>query len=428
MKSITLDHIAKVEGHGRLQVSVKNGKVSCAQMEIFEGVRYFEALVLGRDYTEVPSITSRICGICSQSHLIAALYALEKAMKIRISKQTQALRELMVIGSIIQSHVLHLYFLALADYKGVDNPLQLLPKYKKEVLRGLKLKRFANDMVNMIGGREIHSIRPQIGGFTRYPTKEELKELSKQLKELKPEVEATVKLFKGLKYPKFERQSQYLALRDQNRINYVKGNLLASDGTKFTAQAYHKYLLENLEPYSTSKCVTLKKREYMVGALARINVNRTLLSRNTKRLISASKVKFPNYNPYLNNLAQAFELMDLFDKAVSILDSFPYKEEKWQLPKPKAGNGAYAIEAPRGLLFHSYEVNSKGKIKKADIIAPTTQNLKNIEADVQLLMPELLKRTKSEKTIKHELAKLVRAYDPCISCSTHSLKVQLDIR
>ncbi|MGM5487927.1 MAG: Ni/Fe hydrogenase subunit alpha [Nanobdellota archaeon] len=418
---LTIDHITKVEGHGKLYINIDKGEVECVQMEIFEGARYFESLVKGRNYTEVPDITSRICGICSQSHLLCALYAIEDAMKIRISPQTQQLRELMMLGSLIQSHVLHLYFLALPEYLGFDNALQMAKKHKKTVERALRLKRFANDIVTTIGGREIHSITPVVGGFTRVPSQEDIKSLLNKFKAHKEDFEETTKLFAKLKYPKFERKTQYLALRDNNKINYVKGKLV-SDGFATTVKNYHKHIKEQVVNYSNTKCVTLKDKDFMVGSLARINLNKTLLSRNAKRLINQSTIKFPSNNPYHNNAAQAFELIDFYDKAVALLNQLKIKDEE---PKTKfqAGHGFAAIEAPRGLLFHEYEIDAKGIIKQANIIAPTTQNLKNIEEDIKELLPQIMKKTKSQKTILEESEKLVRAYDPCISCSTHFLEI-----
>ncbi|MFP4423795.1 MAG: Ni/Fe hydrogenase subunit alpha [Candidatus Woesearchaeota archaeon] len=420
MKELKIDHITKVEGHGKLYVNIDKGEVECVQMEIFEGARYFESLVKGRHYSEVPDITSRICGICSQSHLLCALYAIEDAMKLRISPQSQQLRELMMLASLIQSHVLHLYFLALPEYLGYDNALQMATKHKKAVERALRLKRFANQVVITIGGREIHSITPTIGGFSKLPSQEDLKELLAGFKEHKTDFEETAKLFAKLKYPKFERKTQYLALRD-TKLNYLKGKLV-SDGFSTTVKNYHKHIKEQVVNYSNTKCVTLKEKDFMVGALARINLNKTLLSRNAKRMINQSKIKFPSNNPFHNNAAQGFELIDFYDRSVSLLNQLKLKDEKPK-EKFKAGTGFAAIEAPRGLLFHEYEIDNKGLIKNANIIAPTTQNLKSIEQDIKELLPQVMKKTKSEKKILDEAEKLVRAYDPCISCSTHFLEL-----
>ncbi len=422
-KKLSIEHISKVEGHGKLYVDIKNGEVKCVQMEITEGARFFEALVKDRNFADVPHITSRICGICSQSHLLCAIIALERALKVRPTKQTQQLRELMMLASLIQSHVLHLFFLALPDYLGYDNAIAMAKRYKKEVELALRLKRFANEIVTTIGGRDIHSITPVVGGFVSLPRKDELKSLQKKLREYKKDFEKAISLFCGLKYPPFSRDTQYLAMRDKNKVNYLQGDLLSSSKLKFTQQKYLKFIKEKVVPYSNTKCVTLKKAEYMVGALARLNVNKTIISRNAKKLLSKSKVNFPSSNPYHNNAAQAIELMDFYDKAMSILNQLKLKDEAPVKYKIRAGSGIAAVEAPRGLLFHEYDLSSKGDVKKANIIAPTTQNLKNIEEDIKELLPQLLKKTKSEKVILNECEKLIRAYDPCISCSTHFLEI-----
>ena len=420
---LTVDHITKVEGHGRLHVKVNKGDIECVEMQIFEGARYFESLVKDRDISEVPAITSRICGICSQSHLICALTAIEKAIKVKPSPQTETLRQLIMLGSIMQSHVLHLYFLALPDYLGYDNALAMAKKYPKEVKRALKLKSFANRMVSTIAGREIHSERPVLGGFAKLPTQEEIDELFKDLKEHKDDFYETAKLFAKLKQPKFERDTRYAALRNKDKSDYVKGDLYTDEGKKVLQNNYASHIKEKVVPYSNTKCVMLGDREFMVGALARINVNKRYLSRNTKQMINQSKITFPNANPYMNNAAQGFELVDLYDKAQNLLRGFKIKDEKPKPAKPKSGRGVAIIEAPRGLLIHEYEVSAKGKIKKANIIAPTTQNLKNIEEDVKELLPGLMRRKLTEKKMRHELERIVRAYDPCISCSTHFLDI-----
>lgn len=419
---LSIEHIAKVEGHGKLYVNVNKGEIECVQMSIFEGARYFEALVKDRDIDEVPSIVSRICGICSQSHLLCSQLAIEKALKIRPTKQTQQLRELLMLASLMQSHVLHLYFLALPEYLGFTSALAMAGKYKKEVSRALKLKRLANDIVATIGGREIHSLTPVVGGFSELPTQQSLDSLLLRLKEHKKDIEETAKLFGKLKYPKLDRQTQYLAIRNADKIDYLKGNLHTGK-TKFTPQKYTDYITENVVDYSNTKCVTLKERELMVGALARINNNKKYMTRNAKSIMNKSKIKFPSTNPYHNNAAQGFELVDFYDRMVSLLRNLKIKDEEPKQVKKQAGHGVAVIEAPRGTLIHEYDINSKGKIKKANIIAPTTINLKNIEEDIKILLPQLMKKTNSKNKIRDEMEKIIRAYDPCISCSTHFLEL-----
>ncbi|MFW6014470.1 MAG: Ni/Fe hydrogenase subunit alpha [Candidatus Nanoarchaeia archaeon] len=420
--SLSIEHIAKVEGHGKLHVNVNKGEIECVQMEIFEGARYFEGLVKDRPYNEVPAVVSRICGICSQSHLLCSQLAIENALKVRVTKQTKQLRELLMLASLMQSHVLHLYFLALPDYLGYDSALAMAGKYKKEVARALQLKRLANDIVKTIGGREIHSLTPVIGGFSQLPTQKDIDHLLKRLKEHKADIEKTAQLFGKLKYPAFTRKTQYLALRDKDKIDYLKGNLYTNK-TKFTPQKYSKYITENVVDYSNTKCVKLKDSELMVGALARINNNKKYFSRNAKSIINKSKIKFPSNNPYHNNAAQGFEIVDFYERMISILKNLKIKDEEPKQVKSRAGHGFSVVEAPRGTLIHEYEINAKGRIKKANIIAPTTINLANIEEDIKAMLPELMKKTKSKNKIRDEMEKLIRAYDPCISCSTHFLEL-----
>ncbi|MGM5482533.1 MAG: Ni/Fe hydrogenase subunit alpha [Nanobdellota archaeon] len=420
--NISIEHIAKVEGHGKLYVDVVKGKVECVQMSIFEGARYFEGLVKDRHISEVPSVVSRICGICSQSHLLCSQLAIENAMNIKVTKQTQTLRELLMLASLMQSHVLHLYFLALPDYLGYDSAMSMAKKYKKEVSRALKLKRLANDIVQTVGGREIHSLTPVIGGFAKLPTQSEINELLKKVKEHKKDFEETAKLFGKLKYPDYKRETQYLAIGNKDKVDYLKGNLFCGK-KKLTPKKYANFISEDVVKYSNTKCVTLKDNEMMVGALARINNNRKLMTRNSKIIMNKSNIKFPSNNPYHNNAAQGFELIDFYDRAVNILKDLSIKDEKPKDLKTVPGRGVSVVEAPRGTLIHEYEINKYGKIKKANIIAPTTINMKNIEEDIKSILPEMIKKTKSKTKIRDEIEKLIRAYDPCISCSTHFLEL-----
>jgi coenzyme F420-reducing hydrogenase alpha subunit len=423
MPVIKLDTITKIEGHARLKVKVKKGEVKEARIEVYEGARFFEGILKGRRYDEVAHLASRICGVCSQAHLITALKAIEEALNIKNSEQTELLRELLLIGQIIQSHSLHLYFLGLPDYLGFENAIAMASKYPKEVKRALKIKRLGNDICTKIGGREVHSITAVLGGFSKIPKQEELDELLKEVKTAKKEILKTVNLFENLLYPKFERKTEYIALRKENTYALLHGNISSTEGLNITHDLYNEYLEEYAKGYSTAKFVVSEGKGYMVGALARLNLNRRMLSKDARIFLKKSKFNFPNYSPFVNNFAQALELVHLVDRAIEILENLRIRDEKPIKFKPKSGHGISATEAPRGMLIHEYELNKKGDVAKANIITPTTQNLKNIEDDIKVFLPGIL--DKSEDEVKLELEKLIRSYDPCISCSTHFLKLDL---
>jgi len=415
-KTINIDHIAKIEGHAKLNIKIEDNKVEKCQLEVFEASRYFEAIVKNRGYDELPIITARICGICSQAHAIASIKAIENAFGIRPSQQTKLLRELLCIASVIQSHVLHLYFMVLPDYLGYDSALAMASKYKNEISRALKLKKLSNDIMTVIGGRDIHSVTCVVGGFSKIPSKSEMKELLERIKDAKNDAIETAKLFTKLRYPKFERKTHYFALTKPKQYAILDGSI-ASTKSKIKTKDYEKHFKEHIMPYSTAKfCIA--KEGSMVGALARININRKSLGYNAKKLL---KLKTPCYNAFMNNVCQAVEIVHLIETSIKMIEGLKLKEEPLPLIKPKARRGISATEAPRGLLFHDYQFDKNGIVKSANIITPTSQNLKNIEEDIKEFLPTILK--KKEKEIILDLEKLIRAYDPCISCSTHFLEV-----
>ena len=420
-RTIKLDHITKVEGHARLKVKIEKGKVKRAHLEVFEGARYFEGILKGRKYDEAHIITSRICGVCSQAHTIAALEAIEDALGFEVTRQTNILRELLLIGSIIQSHALHLFFLALPDYYGYDSAIAMAAKHRDLIKRGLRLKRLGNDICTLIGGREIHAITAAIGGFIHLPSQKELNELLKKLKTEKKEFVETAELFAKLKYPNFERNEEFYALDSSFEYAERPGNIRCVGKRRIPTIHYSDYFKEHIKPYSTAKFVTIGGHSFMVGALARVNIYHKRLCPEAKQILKKSGYKVPMLSPFLNNFAQALEMLNLANRAIKLLNNLKIRDEKPCEFKVKKGTGVAGIEVPRGTLFHEYELDKNGIIKRANIITPTTQNLKCMEDDVKEYLPSLL--NKSESAIKLELEKLIRAYDPCISCSTHFLEL-----
>jgi len=420
--TIKLDHITKIEGHARLIVKVDNGKVKKAQLEVYEGARFFEGILKGRKYDEANVITSRICGVCSQSHTIAALKAIEDALQIKVTKQTHMLRELLLIGSIIQSHALHLFFLSLPDYYGYDSAIAMAGKYPGLVKRGLKLKRLGNDICTLIGGREIHTITAVVGGFCHVPAQKDINTLLKSLKKDKKEFIATAKLLAKLKVPKLETPRYFYAMKDSYKYSEEEGLIECIGNKCIPAKSYGQYFKEDIMQYSTAKFVTVGGERFMVGAQARINLYHNRLCKEAATILKQSRIKLPMQNPYYNNFCQALEMLHLCHRAIELLSKLKIKEEKVPEFRVKAGTGIAAVEVPRGTLFHEYELDDNGMIIRANIITPTTQNLKSIEEDVKDILPSLLQY--GEERIKMELEKLIRAYDPCISCSTHFLKIK----
>jgi len=422
-KAIKLEHITKIEGHATLTLAVDKGEVKKCELGSFEGSRYFEGILKGRRIYEAPEITSRICGICSTIHYLTSTQAVENALGLKPTLQTMMLRELMVLGERIRSHAAHLYFLALPDYLGAESALALGPKYKNDVARALKLTKLGNELVSTVGGRALHPVSAQPGGMLKIPSQDQIDDLRRRLQDAQADAIATGKLFSKLKNPKFENETEYFSLSDGSTVATLYGDLV-SQSHKFKKDEYLKYLEEYHEPYSTANFVLKKDKPIMVGSMARLNNNYRFLSKNAKKIVNDSKHKFPLINPFLNNFAQAVELVHSVDRAVEISRKLKVKEEKpvdMKGFKFKKARGIGVGEAPRGTLVHDYEVNEKGLITKANIITPTAYNLLNMQEDIRAFLPSVLKLP--EKKIVMEIEKLIRAYDPCFSCSSHFLRV-----
>ncbi len=419
--TINLNHITKIEGHAKLAVEIEDNKVKKCELSSIEGSRYFEGLLKGKKYFEAHEITARICGICSCAHTVAANMAVERALGIETSHQTKQLNKLLMLGERIRSHAAHLYFLALPDYLGYESAIAMLPKYKNEVQSAIKMMKSGNNLVRTVGGRDMHPVAAAVGGYRSIPKKQELTELSEEFKRLKKDAIATAELFSGLKLYDYEHDVEFFSLKDENEYAMLYGPLV-SEKSKFEQYEYLDYFDEYHTKYSTANFVVKDDHPYMTGALARINNNLDMLSEDAKKAVERSGVKYPNKNPFTNNFSQAIELIHCMDQVIQIIDEFEPKQENIEKPRMMSGRGIAAIEVPRGLLFHDYTIEN-GDIIKANIITPTAQNLKVIEDEIKEMLPSLLKLEQEEK-INLEIEKLIRAYDPCFSCSSHFLEVQ----
>lgn len=423
IKTIKMDYITKIEGHAKLNIRIRNRKITKVELGIFEGSRFFEGILKGKKYNDLSPVSSRICGVCSPAHGLAALKAVENAFQIKISEQTNLLREMMHLGGIIQSHVLHLYFLALPDYYGFNNAIQMASKHKDKILKALRLKQLGNAIVTEIGGRDVHPFTAVVGGFSRLPKQETWCGLLEKLKRGRRDALDTLKLFLSLKYPEFSRCSNYFSVKN----SFYDGEIscLSCEGLcSFPTKEYDKHMQEYFQEGSTSEFVLMEGKVYTVGALARLNVNCGKLNERYKNLLN--KLNLPNYSPFMNNVAQAFELIECIDRCIEIIETLKLKEEKLPAITPRAAIGIGLVEAPRGMLFHKYAFDHKGYCKYVNITTPTSQNLKSIESDIRTMLPTIL--YKDEKNIQLDVEKLIRAYDPCISCSTHFLKINWDKR
>jgi len=422
--SIDVHHVTRIEGHGNIEVSLKKGTIEKCSWNVVEAPRFFEAFLQGRPFQEVNHITSRICGICSIGHQMASLKATEAAMGIKLSEQTRLLRKLLLHGENLQSHVLHTYFLVAPDFFGVGSVFPLVKTHPNVVVRALTLKKLANDLCDVVGGRTVHPIRCKVGGFSCLPKISELEQTRARLEAARPEIDKTAELFATLKIPAFERETEYVAISSKTEYPLYEGTLCTSDAGTFKDEDYLAVTNEYIVPQSTAKYTKHKRDSFMVGALARFNINHALLHPKAKAAAAALNLKAPCHNPFMISVAQVVEIVDSLENAIALIDTILAKglqEEPLEI-QPKAGRGVGIVEVPRGILFHDYTYNDKGEIAKANCIIPTNQNHANIQKDMEKYLPMILDKTPDD--IRLNLEMLVRAYDPCISCSTHYLDVK----
>jgi coenzyme F420-reducing hydrogenase alpha subunit len=378
----------------------------------------------GRHYTEASQITSRICGICSTGHATTSVRATEKALGVEPSEQTRLLRKLAFFGEILDSHVLHAYMLVAPDFLGVGSVIPLVSTHPEVVLRALRMKKLAGDLCAVINGRHTHPIAMTVGGFTHFPKAEELEGLYQRFEAGRADVDATVELFSSLTFPAFERETEYISLALPDEYAFIDGEIVSSDGVVLPVEAYRNVTNEYLVEYSSAKLARHQRESYMVGALARFNNNYALLHPRAKKAAGVLGLTPKVINPYLNTAAQVVEIVHCVEEAMLAIDKLlerGVQPEGLAPIKLQAGQGVGACEVPRGMLIHHYSIDEDGRLNGADCVIPTNQNIASIEADMCALVPRII--SKPADAMKLDLEMLVRAYDPCISCSVHVVKV-----
>lgn len=410
--------VPKIEGHALFYLHLKRGEIKDARIVGLQGERFTESLVKGRHFTDAPVITSRICGICPTIHNLTSIRAIEEAMGVKVSEQTETFRRLMLMGQMIQSHALHLYLLVLPDYLGIDNAFLLQQEHPQHWQIAVNLKKLGDRIIEVFAGRATHPISSVVGGFSRIPTKTEIEALLKELKPVIQDVKTMLALFNDLDTPKLSRPSNYLALSKTNGYEIYRAKIKSSHGQSFSAENHKEFVKEIIRPYTKTKFGLFENREFMVGAIARININHSKLEAEVLEEISKLGIKLPFTSPFDNILSQAIETYQFLLSAIRAIERLLDHGVRVDHPnyKIKAGIGVGACEAPRGTLYHQYEINSQGRIVNCDIVTPTVQNLTSLEHDIKLLYPQIKDLTQEEQIRKIEM--LVRAYDPCITCAT----------
>ncbi len=423
-KSISIEPLARVEGHGGIKVEIKDNKINNVEVRILEGPRLFEELVVGKTPQEDLSIVPRICAICNLSHKYAALRGLEKAVGVNIDHTTLLYRELMHHGEMIESHSLHIYFLALPDFLGYDNAVAMADKYGEAVTKALQLKKFGNKIMRIMGGRMIHGENPVIGGFSKLPSKETLTEIKEEAIKLLDFAVWTIDLLGSLKIPDhMERETQFLCCKPPgDEYGYYGDVLVTSDGEEHPVENYKKVIKERVVSHSFAKRSQYNNKPFTVGALARILLLGERLNGKARQAYEKLVTDRWYRNPLFNNHAQAIEQIYSLEGIIETINQLLVSEDaKISQPTQDTGVGTGAVEAPRGTLIHHYEVKD-GKIKAADFITPTAMFLDDIEAFIRCGGEQLLTKSKRDN-IELQFEMIARAYDPCISCSAHLVEV-----
>ena len=424
-RKIHVNYLARVEGEGALDVKVNNGTVSSVLLNIFEPPRFFEGFLQGREYTEAPDITARICGICPIAYQMSSCHAMEDAIGVKVTGPLRDLRRLIYCGEWIESHVLHVYMLHAPDFLGYEDAIQMAKDFPDAVKKGLALKKAGNDLVSLLAGREIHPINVRVGGFYRVPTKKELHDFRPRLEAALEWAKETVRWAATLPFPDFEQDYEFVALRHESEYPFNEGRLVSSRGLDIPISDFLEHFEEQHVSHSTAlHCIHREHGNYFVGPMARYSLNFDRLSPLAQEEARASGLGDACRNPFKSILVRSVEVLWAIEEAIRIIDSYEMPDQPAVPVDPTSGIGHGCTEAPRGILYHRYEVDDNGLIQHARIIPPTSQNQKTIEEDLRAMIPDLLHLPNQK--LQHQCEQAIRNYDPCISCSTHFLKLNLE--
>jgi sulfhydrogenase subunit alpha len=429
-RTISVEHLTRVEGHGGVTVVIDGNEVSKVDFDIFEGIRLFEGLVRGRTIEDVTQIVSRICAICSTNHVVTCLHALENALGLQATKQTRKLRDLAVQGANIESHALHVFVLDLPDLLGHPSVISLAGVVPDAVKIALRLKKLGNAIQEVVGGRAVHPVNHVIGGFGRVPSMDELVNLRSQVRQGLVDCEKALAVLRTVPIPDFVNEPIRCAalIPDTDAFFFGTEMEISDNGlrTRIPVRDYRKLTNEYLVPHSHAKHSSHNGLSYMVGALPRLTLHGNRIGGLARKAWEELNFKTPSSNILMNNIAQAIEMIFSVEESLRLLDEMLDTGVVPEAPasyKAHACSGAAATEVPRGTLFHSYEIDSDGRIAAADVITPTAQNLSNAEDQLRATVTQGLGAGASDSVIEQRLAMVARAYDPCISCSVHVMRV-----
>ena len=424
-RTIRVETLARVEGEGALEIRLRGNQVMDVKLRIFEPPRFFEAFLRGRHYSEAPDITARICGICPVAYQMSAIHAIERALGVRIDPAVRLLRRLFYCGEWIESHALHVFMLHTPDFLGYQDVIEMARDHRSVVEQALRLKKIGNRIITLLGGREIHPVSAAVGGFYKTPARNQLQALEADLEWGLEASLDTVKLVAGFEFPDFEQDYEFVALSHPEEYPFNEGRLVSNRGLNIDAAEYEDHFVEQHVKHSNALHSLVRGRgSYLVGPLARFNLNFDKLPAPVREAARAAGLMPPVRNPFRSIVVRAIELVFACVEALRVLHEYEPPTKPRVEAVVRSGVGQAITEAPRGILYHRYALGEDGLIVAAKIIPPTSQNQKRIEDDLREFAPRVASRPLDEATWKCEQA--IRNYDPCISCATHFLKLKVE--
>ncbi len=424
-KTINVDYLARVEGEGGVKLVIDGNTLRSVELRIFEPPRFFEAFLRGRSFMEAPDITARICGICPVAYQMSSVHAMEDALGLTITPQIRALRRLLYCGEWIESHTLHMFMLHAPDFLGYDGAVEMAKDHPDIVRQALDLKKTGNEILKLLGGREIHPVNVRVGGFYRAPRKREFRELRDALERGRDAMVAAVKLVAGFDFPDCERDYEFVCLGNAGEYPFNEGHVVSNKGLDITPRDYDAHF----EEYHVKRSNALHSRHigsgaYVTGPLARYSLNYQALSPLAKQAAQDAGLGTTCNNPFRSIVVRAVEVLYAFDEAIRIIDSYEEPDQPYVEAPPRAGIGHACTEAPRGMLYHRYRLDNDGTILDAKIVPPTSQNQPSIEEDLKTFATGWLDQP--DDRLRYLCEQAVRNYDPCISCATHFLKLDVE--
>jgi len=424
-RTIKVDTLARVEGDGALYVKIKNGTVADVKFKIWEPPRLFEAFLRGRNYSEAPDITARICGICPIAYQMSSIHAMETAFGVKVDPQVRALRRLIYLGEWIESHPLHVFLLHAPDFLGYEDAIQMAADHPDIAVRGLQLKKLGNELMAFLGGREIHPINLCVGGFYKVPAKKDLLPFVEKLKWARDASLETVRWTATLTFPDFEQDYEFVALRHPDEYAITEGRLVSNKGLDIAISEFEEHSVEEHVPYANALHSRLKERgAYFVGPLARYNLNFDKLPPIAQQVARDVGLGPVCLNPFKSIIVRMVETVFACDEAIRIIEQYEMPEKPRAEIKPRAATGHGCTEAPRGILYHRYRLDDQGVILDAKIVPPTSQNQKSIESDLWRYVRNYIDLPTDK--LQWQCEQVIRNYDPCISCATHFLKLHIE--